>query len=53
MTMTFAEQGGGTRVTWRMRHETAGECEKVRPSRRANEQNFDRLAEELARMASG
>jgi uncharacterized protein YndB with AHSA1/START domain len=54
MTMTFAEQGSGTRVTWRMRHETARECEKIRPiAVDANEQNFDRLAEELARMASG
>jgi hypothetical protein len=49
--MTFAEQGAGTRVTWRMRHETAAECERVRPYVVAgNEQNFDRLAGELARV---
>ena len=54
MTITLAEQGGRTRVTWRMRHETARECAEVRPFVvDANEQNFDRLAEELARMASG
>lgn len=51
MTITLDEQGGGTRVTWRMRHETAEECAKVkRFVVDANEQNFDRLAAELARM---
>ncbi len=51
MTITLDEQGGGTLVTWRMRHETAEHCAKVRPFVvRANEQNFDRLAAELERM---
>ena len=54
MTMTLAEQGGGTRLTWRMRHETARECAKIRPiAVDANEQNFDRLAAELERMGAG
>jgi uncharacterized protein YndB with AHSA1/START domain len=53
MTITLAEQGGRTRVTWRMRHETARECAEVRPFVvDANEQNFDRLAAELDRMVS-
>jgi uncharacterized protein YndB with AHSA1/START domain len=49
MTVTLDEQGGGTRMTWRMRHATATECAKVKPFVvEANEQNFDRLAAELA-----
>lgn len=52
MTVTLAEQGDGTRVTWCMRHETAKECAKVKSfAVAANEQNFDRLAAELDRMA--
>jgi hypothetical protein len=36
-------------MTWRMRHATAAECAKVKPFVvEANEQNFDRLAAELA-----
>jgi uncharacterized protein YndB with AHSA1/START domain len=51
MTVTLDEQGGGTRLTWRMRHASAGECARVkRFVVDANEQNFDRLAAELARM---
>jgi uncharacterized protein YndB with AHSA1/START domain len=50
LSMTFAEEGARTRVTWRMRHATAAECERVRPYVVAgNEQNFDRLAGELGR----
>jgi uncharacterized protein YndB with AHSA1/START domain len=50
MTMTFAEEGGETRVTWRMCFATAAECDRVRSLVvGANEQNFDRLAAELAR----
>ncbi len=48
MTMTFAEEGGRTRLTWRMLHDSAEECAKMRafvPA--ANEQNFDRLAAHL------
>lgn len=50
MTITLEERGSATAVTWRMHHDTAAECEKVKrfvvP---ANEENFDRLAAELAR----
>lgn len=49
MTMTFADESGQTRLTWRMQFETAEEAERVRvfvvP---ANEQNFDRLHAVLA-----
>jgi uncharacterized protein YndB with AHSA1/START domain len=54
MVISLEEQGGGTRVTWRMRHATANECARVRPYvAEANEQNFDRLAAELARAMPG
>lgn len=50
LTITLDEEGGGTRVTWRMRHDTAEHCAKVRSIvTRANEENFDRLAAELGR----
>ena len=52
MTMTFAERGGGTMLTWRMLFETTDETAKVRPFiLLANEQNFDRLAAHLAHLA--
>jgi len=52
MTMTFAEQGNGTRLTWHMLHETAAELAGFRDlGRAANEENFDRLQAELAAMA--
>jgi uncharacterized protein YndB with AHSA1/START domain len=48
--ITLEDVGGRTRAGWRMRHETAAECAKVKPFVvAANEQNFDRLAAELAR----
>jgi uncharacterized protein YndB with AHSA1/START domain len=51
MTITLDEQGGGTRMTWRMRHQNAEHCAKVTPIvMRANEENFDRLAAELETM---
>ena len=51
MTMTFAEDAGKTRLTWRMLFESAAELERVRPVvPAANEQNFDRLAAQLATM---
>lgn len=51
MTMTFAEEAGKTRLTWRMRFESAAELERVRVVvRAANEQNFDRLQAQLATM---
>jgi uncharacterized protein YndB with AHSA1/START domain len=50
MVISLEEQGGGTRVTWRMIHESADLCARVRPFVVAgNEQNFDRLAAELER----
>ena len=50
MTIALADRGGRTEITWRMRFETAAECDKVRPiAVGANEQNLDRLEAELAR----
>lgn len=52
MTMTFADEAGKTRLTWRMEFESVAELERVRafiPG--ANEQNFDRLQAQLAAMA--
>ncbi len=52
MTIALAEQGGKTRITWRMLFESAAECDKVKKlAVEANEQNFDRLEAELAKMA--
>lgn len=49
MVMTFAEQAGTTRLTWRMRFDSASECARVKSFVAvANEQNFDRLAVHLA-----
>lgn len=45
MTMEFAPEPGGTRLTWRMQFESAAEREKLKDFiAAANEQNFDRLA---------
>lgn len=47
--VTIESQGTGTRVTFRMIHETAEECEQVKPYVvPGNEQNFDRLETILA-----
>jgi uncharacterized protein YndB with AHSA1/START domain len=44
MTMTFAEENGGTRLTWRMLFDDPEEYARVKPLvTAANEQNFDRL----------
>ncbi len=52
LTITLEEAGAGARCTWAMRHDTAEACARVRPFVVAgNEQNFDRLAAELARTA--
>jgi uncharacterized protein YndB with AHSA1/START domain len=53
MTITLAELGDSqTTLTWRMGFATAVECAKVRAfAEGANEQNLDRLAAELTRMA--
>ena len=49
MLMTFDEEAGRTRLTWRMVFESADETAPVREFIvRANEQNFDRLAAHLA-----
>jgi uncharacterized protein YndB with AHSA1/START domain len=51
-TFTFAEEAGKTLVDWRMRFPTEAECEKAKVYVvDANEENFDRLEAELARMA--
>jgi uncharacterized protein YndB with AHSA1/START domain len=54
MTISLDQQGDATRVTWRMRHASASECARVKPFVVAgNEENFDRLAGELERIAAG
>lgn len=46
----YSEEGGGTRLTWRMRFESADEVAKLGGFiHKANEENFDRLAAHLAR----
>ena len=53
MTMTFADDPGGTRLTWRMLFESAEENEKLRDViSEANEQNFDRLEAYLEKIHS-
>ncbi|HEX7241701.1 MAG TPA: SRPBCC family protein [Longimicrobiaceae bacterium] len=48
MAMDFAEEAGGTRLTWRMRFEDPEEAGRVREFVvAANEQNFDRLEAQL------
>lgn len=50
---TCAEDGTGTRLTFRMLCETTAKCERVRKyAIEANEQDFDRLEAELVRLAS-
>ena len=50
MLMTFIDEAGRTRLTWRMRFERAEEAERVRSAVvDANEQNFDRLEAALQR----
>jgi len=49
MRMDFAENAGRTRLTWRMRFESAAEFARVQAFvTAANEQNMDRLAAHLA-----
>lgn len=49
LTMTFAERGEATEMTWRMVFEDPAEAEKLREFlRKANEENFDRLEAQLA-----
>ena len=48
-TATFADEGGGTRITWRMLFDTVEAYEKVKVyAVDANEENFDRLEALLA-----
>lgn len=50
MTITLAEHGGKTKLTWRMLFESSPECEKVKKfAVDANEQNFDRLEAQMAK----
>ena len=52
MTITLAEQAGKTKIGWRMRFESAAECERVKKfAVEANEQNLDRLETQLAKKA--
>ena len=52
MTITLAEHDEHTVMTWVMRFDTAEECRKIESFvSAANQQNFDRLAEQLATMA--
>lgn len=45
MTITFEDEADGTRLTWRIRFDSAEEADRVRaPILAANEENFDRLA---------
>lgn len=45
LTVTFADEHGGTRVTWRMEFATARLCARVRRyAAPANEESFERLA---------
>jgi uncharacterized protein YndB with AHSA1/START domain len=52
MTVTFVEQDGKTRLTWRMLFPSAAECDRAKMYVvDANEQNFDRLEAQLLKMA--
>jgi len=52
VTATFTEQAGKSRLIFRMLFDTAAECAKVKGfAVEANEQNFDRLEAQLAKMA--
>ncbi|MFA6960020.1 MAG: SRPBCC domain-containing protein [Opitutaceae bacterium] len=54
VTATFADEAGGTRVTFRMLFETASVCQKVKGYVvDANEQNFDRMTVVLANIKAG
>lgn len=49
--VTFTELEGKTELTWRMIFDSVAECDKVRRfAAEANEQNFDRLEAQLAKM---
>ena len=47
--MVYADEGGQTRLTWRIWFESAEEAARLRPYLdQANQQNFDRLEAQLA-----
>lgn len=49
MHLSYADEGAGTRLTWRMRFDSDAEADRVRDVvTAANEQNLDRLAAHLA-----
>lgn len=51
MTILLDEESGGTRVTWRMLFDSAGELSGIRDVlSSANDENFDRLAAQLEAM---
>ena len=51
LTITLAEEGKKTRLTWCMRFESAEHCSQVKPLVvEANEQNLDRLEAELEKL---
>lgn len=51
LTIILAEEGENTRLTWRMRFESAEHRKEVKPFvAAANEQNLDRLEAEVAWM---
>jgi uncharacterized protein YndB with AHSA1/START domain len=51
MTILLSDQGGKTKLTWRMLHESVEKCDAVKSLvAEANEQNFDRLEAELTKM---
>ncbi|MFM1650544.1 SRPBCC family protein [Brevibacillus sp. B_LB10_24] len=53
VTATFENLDGKTRITYRMRFETAAEFDKVKTyAAEGNEQNFDRLEELLQKMSA-
>jgi uncharacterized protein YndB with AHSA1/START domain len=46
--MSYADEAGNTRLTWRIWFESAGEAERVRPFlNQANEENYDRLETQI------
>jgi uncharacterized protein YndB with AHSA1/START domain len=52
--MTYADEDGTTRLTWRIWFDSHDEAERVRAFvEPANEQNFDRLAAQLASLEAG
>ena len=54
LTASFNDESGKTKVSWRMRFETAEECARVKTyALPANEQNFDKLEAELTKMTAG